>query len=195
MLFPDLPLQIQEGVACSILAAVKYEIPANIVLAVAEIEAGKPGQWVRNSNGTYDVGRMQFNTAYLADLSKYGITPNDVATGGCYPFDLAAWRLRQHIKNDSGDMWTRVANYHSRTYRFNVVYRNDLMRRALKWADWLSVRFATYDMAKQGDLITSRPELGAMAAREPGAPGSAALALRPGTSHVPRSLAARDQPH
>ncbi len=50
---------------CSISAAVKYEVPANIVLAVAEKEAGKPGQWVRNTNGTHDVGPMQFNTTYL----------------------------------------------------------------------------------------------------------------------------------
>ena len=52
----DMPPQIQERVVCSISAAVKYEVPANIVLAVAEKEAGKPGQWVRNTNGTHDVG-------------------------------------------------------------------------------------------------------------------------------------------
>jgi hypothetical protein len=32
----DLPPQLQERVVCSISAAVKYEVPANIVLAVAE---------------------------------------------------------------------------------------------------------------------------------------------------------------
>ena len=61
--FADLPPQLQERVVCSISAAVKYEVPVNIVLAVAEKEGGKPGQWVRNSNGTHDVGPMQFNTA------------------------------------------------------------------------------------------------------------------------------------
>ena len=80
----DLPPQIQERVVCSITAAMKYEVPANIVLAVAEKEAGKPGQRVRNSsNGTYDVGPMQFNTAYLKDLARYGITAEDVASTGC----------------------------------------------------------------------------------------------------------------
>ncbi|WP_292992045.1 hypothetical protein [Nitrosomonas sp.] len=59
---------------CSITAAIKYEIPANILLAIAEKEGGKSGQWVRNSNGTHDVGSLQFNTAYLQDLSRYGIT-------------------------------------------------------------------------------------------------------------------------
>lgn len=70
----DLPPDMQERIVCSITAAVKYEIPANILLAIAEKEGGKPGQWVNNRNGTHDVGSMQFNTKYLQDLSKYGIT-------------------------------------------------------------------------------------------------------------------------
>jgi hypothetical protein len=111
----DIPSHLQERVVCSISAAVKYEVPANLVLAVAEKEAGKPGQWVRNSNGTHDVGPMQFNTTYLRDLARYGITANDVAAAGCYPFDLAAWRLRMHLRNDKSDLWTKAANYHSRT--------------------------------------------------------------------------------
>ncbi|QLZ70856.1 hypothetical protein FOLKNPGA_03675 (plasmid) [Legionella sp. PC1000] len=74
MIAIDLPPQIEERVVCSIMAAVKYEVPANIVLAVAEKEGGTPKQWVKNSNGTFDVGSMQFNTTYLKDLKKYGIT-------------------------------------------------------------------------------------------------------------------------
>ena len=137
------PEPLQERVICSISAAAKYEIPANLVLAVAEKEAGKPGQWVRNKNGTHDVGSLQFNTAYLRDLARYGITARDVAAAGCYPFDLAAWRLRLHIRHDRGDLWTRAANYHSRTPRYNAVYRADLMRRASKWANWLEQHFVT----------------------------------------------------
>ncbi len=133
----DLPPLEQERITCSIEAAVKYEIPANVILAVAEKEGGMPGQWVRNKNGTYDVGPMQFNTAYLQELKRHGIHASDVAAPGCYSFDLAAWRLRQHIKNDEGDLWTRAANYHSRTPEYNVSYRADLIKKAAKWAAWL----------------------------------------------------------
>jgi len=156
MPFVDLPPQLQERVVCSISAAVKYAVPANIVLAVAEKEAGKPGQWVRNSNGTHDVGPMQFNTSYLRDLSRYGITADDVAAAGCYAFDLAAWRIRGHLKNDKGDLWTRAANYHSRTLRYNAVYRSDLRVKAAKWADWLEARFVTVDVTKVG-AVRSAP--------------------------------------
>lgn len=146
MPFLDLPPQLQERVVCSVTAAIKYEVPANLVLAVAEKEGGKPGQRVRNSNGTDDVGAMQFNTAYLRDLERqYGITANDVAQAGCYSYDLAAWRLRGHIRNDSGDLWTRAANYHSRTPEYNAPYRADLMKKAEQWGTWLSERFVTYD--------------------------------------------------
>jgi hypothetical protein len=159
MFFADLPPQLHERVVCSIVAAVKYEIPANIVLAVAEKEGGKPGQWVRNSDGSHDVGTMQFNTAYLRNLAPYGISPEDVASSGCYPYHLAAWRLRRHIKNDAGDIWTRSANYHSRSPQQNATYRADLMVKAKKWADWLAARFLTVDFTKSvaGDRPSTKP--------------------------------------
>ncbi|PHX40066.1 hypothetical protein AO263_32305 [Pseudomonas sp. NZIPFR-PS5] len=155
MPFLDLPPQMQERVVCSVTAAIKYEVPANLVLAVAEQEGGKPGQRVANSNGTEDVGAMQFNSAYLRDLTRqYGITADDVAQAGCYSYDLAAWRLRGHIRNDSGDFWTRAANYHSRTPKYNAVYRANLMRISEKWGNWLAERFVTYDPNLAGASAT-----------------------------------------
>ena len=138
--------QIHERVVCSISAAAKYGIPANLLLAVAEKENGKPGQWMRNANGTHDVGPLQFNTGYLKQLARFGIMPADVAAAGCYSYELAAWRLRQHILKDSGDLWTRAANFHSRTRRINMVYRQDLMRRAARWADWIAARYSTNEI-------------------------------------------------
>lgn len=94
MPYLDIPPAQVERVVCSITAAIKYQVPANIMLAIAEKEGGRPGleNKNRNSNGTYDIGRMQFNTVYLKDLEKYGITEEDVAQPGCYSYDLAAWR-------------------------------------------------------------------------------------------------------
>lgn len=196
MPFVDLSPQLQERVVCSILAAMKYEVPVNIVLAVAEKEAGKPGQWVKNSNGTHDVGPMQFNTSYLGDLARYGITANDVAAAGCYSFHLAAWRLRQHIRNDKGDLWTKAANYHSRTPQYNVVYRGDLMRKAVKWADWLDARFVTYDVIKAGPTPSTpaTAQAGAWAVKaQPTSAHATKLAQGPRkwasrTPYVPRKL-------
>lgn len=143
MIFADLPPSIQERVVCSVTAAVKYDVPANIVLAVAELENGKPGQYNRNDNGSHDIGTMQFNTNYLQDLSVYGITAKDVAEAGCYPYELATWRLRNHILHDKGDLWTKAANYHSRTPEYNTIYRAKLKVAARRWAEWLSKHFTT----------------------------------------------------
>jgi len=193
--FADLSPRLQERVVCSLSAAMKYEVPANIVLAVAEKEAGKPGQWVLNTNGTHDVGAMQFNTAYLGDLARYGISANDVAAAGCYSFDLAAWRLRQHIKHDKGDLWTRAANYHSKTRHYNAIYRTDLIAKAVKWADWLDARFVTYDVTKSG--IPNAPQ----AATEITEPVVTALSPQPvktaswnTSGYVPRKLIINGQP-
>jgi hypothetical protein len=165
------------------------------VLAVAEKEAGKPGQWVRNANGTHDVGPMQFNTAYLSERARYGITANDVAASGCYPFDLAAWRLRQHIRNDKGDLWTRAANYHSRTYYYNAAYRADLMVKAVKWADWLAARFVTYDVLKPGAPASSPTVMAAAAPAVTAVVQQPAKAVAWNTSaYVPRKLIINGRP-
>ena len=139
----DLPPLQQERIVCSITAAIKYQVPANILLAIAEKEGGKPGMVVANSNGTYDIGPMQFNSDYLNELRKYGIAPIHVAAKGCYPYDLAAWRLRQHLLYDNGNIWIRAANYHSRKANHNLQYKKDLIKKAKKWACWLESNFSS----------------------------------------------------
>jgi len=176
------------------MAAVKYELPVNIVLAVAAQEGGKPGQWVRNTNGTYDVGPMQFNTSYLRELARYGITAQDVEQGGCYAYDLAAWRLRGHVRNDRGDLWTRVANYHSRTPAINARYRQQVMRRAAWWADWLDERFATQQVA-QGAVLSGAPGQAPVVAANISSGATPVVETQPSvaqpkaaTAYVPRGL-------
>jgi hypothetical protein len=142
---------LTERITCSIAAAIKYAVPADLVLAVAETEGGRAGQWVLNRNGSYDVGAMQLNTSYLRALRHYGITAADVAAAGCYAYELATWRLARHLALDRGDIWQRAANYHSRTPVHNAKYRARLIRRASRWATWLKARFRTqaYAVAKQ----------------------------------------------
>ena len=64
----------------------------------------------------------------------------------CYPYNLAAWRIRNHIRDDKGDLWTRVANYHSRTPVHNARYRALIMAKGARWEAWLSSRYNTYSV-------------------------------------------------
>lgn len=139
--------EVRARVTCSIQAATRFSLPANLVIAVAEQEGGRSGQWVQNTNGSYDVGPLQFNTAYLQTLARYGITAKDVEAGGCYPFELAAWRIRRHLDRDAGDIWTRAANYHSKTPVHNARYRAAIRARAAKWARWLTEHVPSVEVA------------------------------------------------
>lgn len=138
----QLPLEMAQ-IQCVIAAAVHYEVPANVLLAVAEQERGRVNTWVRNANGSHDVGVMQFNTTYLNQLNRYGIRPEHVASEGCYAFLLAAWRIKGHLVNDTGGFWTRVANFHSRTPYYNQRYAASVAARANRWATWIEARYPT----------------------------------------------------
>lgn len=140
------PAILEQRIVCSIAASIQFNLPANVLLAVAEIENGRPGQQSPNANGTRDIGFMQFNTSYLASLAQYGIRPEHVASSNCYPFDLAAWRIAGHLQRDQGDIWTRAANYHSRTPKYNLIYRKKLLNAAAKWETWLTENFKVRDI-------------------------------------------------
>jgi hypothetical protein len=153
----DIPIQYQqERIECSLQAANHYRIPGLVLLAVAEQEGGKPGQKVRNSNGTYDYGVMQINTVSLSDLRPYGINENHVLAKGCYPYYLAAWRIAGHLQNDEGDIWQRAANYHSRTPYYNSVYRSNLIRRATKIASRLDAKQTTPELTVNISPLTAK---------------------------------------
>lgn len=133
MMFPisDLPVELpidDVRVYCSVEAGIHYEMPADLIFAVALNEGGQADSKVKNSNGTYDLGLMQFNTAYLKTLKKFGVNKEDVQKNDCYPFHLAGWRIKQHIEEDtSEDIFTKVAYYHSRTPVYNARYRERLI--------------------------------------------------------------------
>lgn len=187
----DIPPAIYERVVCSVAAAAKYDIPANVMLAVSFQEAGKPGQAVPNDNGTFDYGSMQINTVWLSELRKYGITKQDVSIAGCYPYDLAAWRIRRHIKHDkTGDMWQKVANYHSYTPEYNQEYRQLIMRRADYWANWLEKRFITVEINKRPSLPAAPLQNISLASESPRPVKPAPHRVRMTFQYVPRSITA-----
>jgi hypothetical protein len=142
------PPDVQTRIVCSISAAQHFGLPPSVLLAVAQIEGGHPGQAVRNTNGTFDLGPMQLNTAWLAQLRPYGVDPRWALATGCYPYELAAWRIRRHLLQDGGDYWTRVANYHSRTPAYNVPYRALVIVSAGRWQDWLQRLAASQQPAR-----------------------------------------------
>jgi hypothetical protein len=162
MPFVNPDLFYQERLSCSFQAAEHYHIPPLVMLAVAEQESGKPGQQVRNQNHTVDYGAMQINSVMLKELQSYGITAQHVLASGCYPYYIAAWRLSGHLHKDQGDLWQRVANYHSRTPVYNQRYRRQLIARARQILGRLTKNgkiHATGKQLKMDGQLTEKPWL------------------------------------
>jgi hypothetical protein len=93
------------------------------------------------ANGAFVSGASSnaSSTSTISPLAAaMGVTAVDVASSGCYAYDLAAWRIREHLSKDTGDLWARSANYHSRTIYYNTLYRADLRVKADQWAHWLA---------------------------------------------------------
>lgn len=128
---------------CVLEAATRQNVPANVLLAIGSIERGKNGQYVRNTNGTYDLGHFQINSMHFKPRGLFHnhpqITPELVAQHGCYNAELAAWMVRRAIEYSKKDnFWNRVADYHSATPKFNRIYTKKLIAYSRDWADWLA---------------------------------------------------------
>lgn len=142
-------------IECVVQAAQRQGVPANVLLAISSKESGKNGQSVSNSNGTFDLGHFQINTTHWGPKGVFAsypaITKSDVAWRGCYNAELAAWLLRQKLDERNGqDFWTRAANYHSRTKKFNDIYKKGLIPLAVKWGKYLEQqRHAQYVVSYQ----------------------------------------------
>ena len=134
---------------CALAASVRYDVPADALLSVYSVERGGTDTWSHDANGTYDVGPLQFNTAYLASLRRFGITPRAVEGKTCYPWFLAAWRIHNQLVDDHGGFWTRVARYHSATPRYVEAYRHKLLEYAPRWRAWLIAHYPTVVSAPQ----------------------------------------------
>lgn len=135
-------------VECVIEAAKKQFVPANVLLAIHSKEYGKNGQIsAKNSNGSVDLGHFQINTIHWKKGGSFALTSikqEDVTWRGCYNAELAAYLLRQvlYAKNNQ-DFWTRAANYHSHTPKFNTIYKKDLIPLSIKWGKYLEQRYST----------------------------------------------------
>lgn len=150
------------SITCVIEAANKHDVPANVLLAIASIEAGKNGQMVTNKNGSIDISHFQINTSNWAHGGVFehypAITKEAVQWRGCYNAELAAWLVHKHMTEDSSpDFWTRVADYHSKTPKFNAEYRSALIPLAIRWGKWLQQRVPHALVSYQPQVARTAP--------------------------------------
>ena len=135
--------------ACLLIASQTYQIPPGVMLGIMQVEGGRVGQEVRNTNGSYDLGIMQINTIWLPELSKkWNSTPTTVRRwlrdDGCANIAVSAWILRNRI-NLTGSLWGGIAGYHSLTPSIGSRYANRV-----------SSAMRRYGLTTSMDMITVR---------------------------------------
>lgn len=127
---------------CVLRAANEYQIPGNVLLAIGSVEGGKEGTARRNDNGTYDLGVFQINTTHWRTgglMSRAGISQLDIRDNGCYSARVAAWLIRSRVDESNGkkSYWTAVADYHSKTPKYNDRYKKKLVSYSISWGKWM----------------------------------------------------------
>lgn len=129
--------------ACFYAEAQKQALEPLKLLSVMKRENGRLGAFVRNGNGTYDIGPMQINTVHLPDIStRLGIPEAKVAQllayDGCFNVAAGAWLLRRRTNEANGDFWYGIGFYHSKTPEHRNKYIHDVHKTMTEIADTLN---------------------------------------------------------
>ena len=139
--FPiDNEFSIKDRIHCAAKASIKYNVPVDALLAISSIENGNVDTISKNINGTFDYGVMQINEVYINDLNKkhnLKLKKEDFLKKDCFSFQVAAFKVKEHIKFDNGDLLTKIAMYHSKTPKLNEIYKQKLINHARYWSDFL----------------------------------------------------------
>ena len=104
---------------CIFTAAQTYSVPPSVLLGILNVEGGRTGQAVGNTNGSYDLGPMQINTLWIPQLARYWNVNQRTALkmvrdDACVNVGVGAWILRTKM-NETGSLYKGIAHYHSAT--------------------------------------------------------------------------------
>ena len=106
---------------CITAAAQASDVPLAALMGILAAEGGRTGQALSNNNGTWDLGPFQLNTCHTNELASMGVSAEQVLRDGCMNAHAAAWLLRKEY-NRTGEIWSAVGAYHSRTPSFRDAY-------------------------------------------------------------------------
>jgi hypothetical protein len=163
------PLSLSSDV-CVIMAAQRYDIAPDLLLAVRSVERGKPGQSVLNTNGTSDFNEPGLNTTTIRKLTKQGWNEQRLINDSCYAMHASAHWMRIKLLDGSlGEpLLARAARYNSATPVYNVRYQGMLKGPLRDWSCQLHQRWklppdALFAVASkvitENELRTCQPKL------------------------------------
>ena len=80
--------------ACLMMASQTYSVPPAVMVGIMQVEGGRVGQQVLNTNGSYDLGPMQINTIWVPRLAKYWGVSEPRPSGGFVMTLAPTWVFR-----------------------------------------------------------------------------------------------------
>lgn len=114
-------------IECINQAAIRYYVPATLILAVIKAEGGRNGMARKNTNGTYDYGVMQVNSRWLNKIKPYGYTARDLQYSPCKNVEVGTWILSQSIA-EAAALKKGIGYYHSHTEHLNQKYHQKVSK-------------------------------------------------------------------
>jgi soluble lytic murein transglycosylase-like protein len=91
------PIHAAFAADCFKHAAQRYAVPVQLLQAIALQESsGNARAFNRNRNGSYDIGLMQINSAWLPTLSRHGISSEHLFDP-CVSVLVGAWILSNNF--------------------------------------------------------------------------------------------------
>ena len=117
---------------CIFMAAQTYQVPPAVLMGIMEVEGGKVGQQVKNTNKTHDLGPMQINSIWIPELARhwnisYNTAYQWVRDDACTNIHVAAWILKNKSDN-AGSLYTGIMHYHSATPKYGLPYRQKVIK-------------------------------------------------------------------
>lgn len=118
---------------CLMMASLDCQVPVDALLAIMEVEGGRAGLEVKNTNGTHDLGLMQINTCWLPDLARAWSMPPSrvhlmVRDNDCLNIAVAARILKIKIQEARGDLLQGIARYNHANPRYGRPYLRKVIR-------------------------------------------------------------------
>ena len=104
-------------------ASDRYRVPVDLLYAISRVESGNKANIISaaNTNGTYDIGVMQINSAWLPNLRTYGITREVLLSDPCKNVNIGAWILSTSIAK-YGYNWRGIGAYNAFTDSKRMIY-------------------------------------------------------------------------
>jgi len=126
-----IPVPTEIRTQCLTDASRYFGIDPEIAFTLYDNEGGKVGSFIKNKNGSYDIGPMQINSSNLNEIKKHfpAVTWKVLAYDACASFWVGTWWLYRKIVDRNGNVFEGVADYNSRTPKVRARYIFKFMER------------------------------------------------------------------